>query len=193
MTKNVIDFKAARSDFELLDKIRIRYQMYAEDIQTLGGLLVGYCLAQVDYKRNIRDFASYLANKKEVNPLTVSWMEIISSETTDPNYEIPVFFQYLDEYREISYDQLGSVKLSWEQRYFDFHRQIENVNIDFPRLPLKAPHKLEAVKIPGVKVHAFYYDENGVKYYEQCLGDYDNLKSWAKECFNIDETQWIQS
>jgi hypothetical protein len=167
--------------------------MYANDIKSLSGILLGYSLAKKNYINNISEFGKYLTDLKEVNPYAVSWMEIITKEAEYPDYEIPIFFQYLDEYRQIKYRSLGAVELTWEQRDYDFRRIIEKVNIDYPELPLKAPHKLEALEIPGVKIHAFYYDKNGYKYYEQCLGDFSRLKKWAKDCFNIDESQWEQS
>ena len=164
--------------------------MYANDIDSLSGVLVGYSLAKEDYNQNIGKFSNYLTDLKGLNPYAVSWTTVISSEAEKTEYEIPVFYQYLDEFRGIRHEVLGEVELSWEQRDFDFRRKVEVVNIDYPELPLKAPHKLQAVKIPGAKVHAFYYDEKGFKYYEQCLKDFSNLKKWARECFNINEHMW---
>lgn len=188
--KSAIDFRGAKSDFELLDLIRLRYQMFANHIRSLCGILTGYSLAKENYEQNIREFSQYLTKLKNVNPHAVSWDMVISKEVEVTEYEIPVFYEYLDEYRKINHEVLGVVGLSLEQRVFDFYRQVEKVNIDFPALPISAPHKLKAVKIPGVKVHAFYYDENGSKYYEQCFRDFSYLKRWAKECFNINEQQW---
>jgi hypothetical protein len=188
--EGVSDFTSANNDFELLDRIRVRYQVFANDIKSLSGILLGFSLAKEDYKSEILDFSKYLTDLKNVNPYAMSWMDIISKEAKNSEYEIPIFFKYLDDYRQTDLEVLGTVELSWEQRDFDFRRRIEKVNIDFPELPLKAPHKLEALKIPGVKVHAFFYNENGEKYYEQCLRDFDSLKEWAKDCFGIGEQQW---
>lgn len=188
--ESAVDFRVAKSDFELLDLIRLRYQMFANDIRSLCGILTGYSLAKENYEQNIREFSQYLTDLKNVNPYAESWDMVISKEAEMTEYEIPVFYKYLDEYRKINHEVLGDVELSWEQRKFDFRRQVEKVNIDFPTLPLSAPHRLEAVKIPGVKMHAFYYDGNGNKYYEQCFKDFVYLKRWAKECFNINEQQW---
>jgi hypothetical protein len=51
---------------------------------------------------------------------------------------------------------------------------------------------LKAVGIPGVRIHAFFFDENGFKYYEQCLGDMERLKKWAADCFNISSEEWLE-
>lgn len=188
--KTGIDIRNAKDDFELLDLIRLRYQMYANDIDSLNGILVGYGLAKEDYKQHIGDFSKYLTDMKGMNPYAVSWTTVIVNEAEKTEYEIPVFYQYLDEFRNIRHEILGEVELSWEQRHFDFRRKFEQVNIDFPDLPLKAPNKLQAVKIPGVKTHAFHYDEKGHKYYEQCFKDFTHLKKWARESFNINEHMW---
>jgi hypothetical protein len=187
---NVIDFKKAVSDFELLDIIRLRYQMFANDIKSLSGILCGYGLAKEAYEHNIMEFSKYLTESRDENQHAVSWGMIIEREASKPEYEIPIFFTYLDEYRKIEYDILGEVELTWEQRDFDFRRLLKIVNIDYPELPIKAPHKLKAVKSPQGEVHAFYYDENELKYYEQCLREYPRLKKWARECFDINEKQW---
>ncbi len=186
----LIDFNSAANDFEFLDRIRLRYQMFANDIKSLSGMLCGYALAKENYENNIRKFSEYLTDSKGENPHAVSWETIIEREAQKPEYEIPIFFTYLDNYRRITYDELGVIELSWEQRNFDFRRLLRIINIDYPELPIKAPHILKAVKSPFVEVHAFYFDENKFKYYEQCLRDYPRLKKWARECFNINEQQW---
>jgi len=188
--ERVVEFKDATSDFELLDLIRIRYQMFANNIQSLRGILTGYGLARDDYEQIICGFSEYLTDLKKVNPFAVSWDMIISNEAGNTEYEIPLFYKYLDEYRNINHEPLGEIELSWEQRNFYFRRCIEKISVDNPELPLKAPHRLIAVKIPGVKVHAFYYDEGGNKYYEQCLMDFARLKKWVSNCFNINQEQW---
>jgi len=189
MTNN-LDFQSSSNDFELLDKIRVRYQMYAGDIRSLNGVLLGFSLAKKHYEMNIPEFGKYLTDLKKVNSYAISWMDIVSSEARNKEYEIPIFYKYLDDFRKIKHETLGSIDLTWDQRDHDFKRSLSVMNIDYPSLPLKPPHKLVAVKIPGVKVHAFFYDENNSKYYEQCLGDFNRLKTWAKECFQIDEVQW---
>ena len=98
----IVKFINAKNDFELLDMIRVRYQMYANDINMLSGILTGYSLDKENYTNNIRDFGKYLADLKGVNSYVLSWMEIISSEAEHPDYEIPIFFQYLDGYRQIN-------------------------------------------------------------------------------------------
>ena len=184
-------FHKAKSDFELLDMLRVRYQMFAEDIQSLNGILLGYSLARPDgYESNIQDFSANLSKMNGVNPHAVSWMEQISNEARHPEYEIPVLFTHLDQYRSVKYDELGEVELTWEQRDFDFRRRLEKINVDYMELPLKQPHVLKAIRIPGAKVHAFFFDENNFKYYEQCLGDMERLEKWATDCFNIGPTQW---
>jgi len=67
---------------------------------------------------------------------------------------------------------------------------MKNVNVDYPKLPLKAPSRLVVVRIPNVRTHAFFYDQAGKKYYEMCFNGMDHVKKWAKECFNIDPPQW---
>jgi hypothetical protein len=182
----MVEFDKAKSDFELLDKLRVRYQMFATDIHSLSGILLGYRLAKSEeYESNIQEFGEYLSKKNSVNPHAVSWMAQISEEAKNPEYEIPIFFENLDGYRDIEYEELGEVELSWDQRDFDFRRRLEVVNLEYPEIPLKPPHKLQAVRIPNVKVHAFFIDECGKRYYEQCLGDMEHLKKWASECFNI--------
>ena len=186
----VIDFREATNDFELLDILRLRYQMFANDIRTLSGILSGYGLAKDKYERNISEFSKYLTGLRHENPHTVSWEIIIERESERPEYEIPIFFTYLDEYRENKHVVLGEVELSWEQRDFEFRRHLKIMNIDYPELPIKAPHILNAVESPLGEVHAFYCDGNNFKYYEQCLREFPRLKQWTQECFNINEQQW---
>lgn len=187
----MIEFDKAKSDFDLLDKLRVRYQMYATDIQALSGVLLGYSLAKSDdYEKNIQEFSAYLSKKNSVNPSAVSWMAQISDEAKNSEYEIPIFYAHLDEYRHIKYEDLGEVVLSWEQRNYDFRRRLEIISMEYPEMPLKPPYKLRAVRIPNVKVHAFFIDEYGKKYYELCVGDFTRLKKWAKDCFNIHENKW---
>ncbi len=185
-----MEIRDAKSDFELLDIVRRRYQMYVRNITELRGFITGYGLAKIDYESNLPDFSKYLTDLKKVNPYAVSWDSLIAEEAGEQDYEIPLFFTYLDEFRNIQAEVLCEVDLTWDHREFDFRRMLKNTNIDYPSLPIKAPHILKAVKIPGVSVHAFYFDETGFKYYEQCLRDLDYLKSWAKECFNINEEEW---
>lgn len=193
-----IAFHNAVSDFELLDKIRVRHQMFANNLSMLHGVLVGYHLAknkeaEDSFKPNISDFHQYLSKQNQVNATAVSWVEQITNEVEYEEYEISKFFEYLDAFREIQYESLGEAILSFEQRDFDFRRRLKGCNIDDAKhLPLHPipPHTLKAVKIPNVKVHAFFYDENGNKYNEQCLGDMDQLINWAKECFDIHPSQW---
>ena len=191
MAKLMIEFEKAKSDFELLDKLRVRYQMYATNIQALSGVLLGYRLAKPnDYEESIQEFSAYLSKENSVNPHAVSWMAQISDQAENLEYEIPIFYEHLDEYRQIKYEDLGEVVLSWEQRNYDFRRRLEIINMEYPEIPLKPPYKLRAVRIPNIKVHAFFIDENGKKYYELCLGDFPRLKKWAKDCFNINEEKW---
>ncbi len=185
-----ISFHNAKSDFELLDLIRMRYQMYAGDLRTLAGILLGFSMAKSEYETNLDEFSRHLTESKDVNPHAVSWVKVITREAEQPEYEIPLFFDYLDKFRNIDHEVLGSVELSAEQRHFDFQRSARIMSVDYPKLPLKPPHRLQAVKIPGHSVHAFYFDELGQKYFEQCLREFDYLKKWAKECFDIDPEQW---
>ncbi len=42
----MVEFHKANSDFELLDILRLRYQMFANDIRTLSGILLRYSLSR---------------------------------------------------------------------------------------------------------------------------------------------------
>ena len=187
----MVEFHKANSDFELLDILRLRYQMFANDIRTLSGILLGYSLSRPkDYVSSIPEFSAYLSKRNKVNPHAVSWVEQVIKEANNPQYEIPTFFTLLDQYRNTVHEEIAGVELTCEQRHFDFHRCLENVNMDYPEIPLKPPHTLKAIRISGAKVHVFYIDESNVKYYEQCLGDMEYVKRWAKDCFSIEPTQW---
>ena len=174
---------------EHLDHIRQRYQIFANDIYTLTGFLIGYGLVNYRDDSFLTDFQSYISKKNKVS-LNVPFQHQISLEAGNKEYEVPIFFTYLDEFRGIEYECLGATQLSYEQKCFDFQRRIKDLNLEYPKLPIEPPHKLKIVKIPNVKVHAFYYDKNDRKYYEQCFIDFEEAQKWAKFCFNIDRKQW---
>ncbi len=186
-------FSEAKSELELIDMIRVRYQMWAEDLDTLNGILIGYHLAgkYSDPSKSLDGFREFLIKKYSLGDYPFSWLKILKDQVNQRRYEIPLFFENLDEFRGLDIRLLGEVTLTWEQRDFEFRRLVDLVNIDYPDLPMKAPHKLTAVEIPGVRIHAFYYDKDGHKYYEQCLRKLDRLLKWSKDCFNIPEEQWV--
>jgi len=186
----LISFKNAKSDFELLDKIRMRYQMYAHDLSSLVGILTGYSMASNEFEDDMGGFSSYFSKLKNYNSRALHWSEYIKREAELPEYEIPIFFKYLDEYREIVYEVLGTVELTSEQRYAFFQVRIKNINMDYPELPLKPPHRLECVSLEDGRVRVFYFNHGNEKYYEQTLGDFDYCKQWAKSLFNIDGSSW---
>jgi len=74
----VLKFSGAKNDFELLDLLRFRYQMYANDISSLNGILIGYALANEKYKDEMRDFGSYLSDLESYNSSAISWSKFIS-------------------------------------------------------------------------------------------------------------------
>lgn len=185
-------YDAPLSDFELLDKIRLRHQIYAQNVHGICGILVGYQMARTENFQNdeIGGGASFLAAKNDVNPHAVHWTEQIIREAQREEYEIPTFFAHLDDFRGLGMTTLAEADLTDEQRHFDFHRRLSIVNVDYPELPLMPPHRLVAVRIPTVRVHAFYFDARGKKYYEQCFKDIAHLKRWAEDCFGLGASQW---
>ncbi|WP_431685718.1 hypothetical protein [Hahella sp. NBU794] len=190
----LIAFHEAKTALELLDLIRHRYQMFANDIDTLNGILVGYSMARkefgwYDFAGEFRRFLMEKYSLPEDYPF--SWVTIIKEQIVNCEYQVPVFFECLDAHRKLEIQLLGEATLTQNQRYFDFKRMLRHTSVDYPKLPLKPPHVLKAVKIPEVKVHAFFYDEKGCKYYEQAFSDFEHVLAWGEQCFDIPEGQWI--
>lgn len=185
-------FDKVSTEIELIDHLRIRYQVWANGIDSLSGILTGFSLARnFDMKNSfLPEFQLYLSKKFDYNPSAIAWLDIIKQQAGEKEYEISKFLELLDDFRNIDINELGKVGLTWEQRNFDFKRRLKSLNVDYPELPLKPPHQLLAVKIPNVNVHAFFYDGQENKYYEQCFKNFETLKHWAKECFAINEIDW---
>lgn len=183
-------FKSFTTKFELLDAIRVRHQMYASSIEALSGILTGFSIAQNITDEEFDGFHRFLAKKLNKKYNYYSWMELIESVSEDKEYEVSIFYKFLDEFRCTKNKIIAEVNLTYDQRRFDFDRRIVHVNIDKPCLPLKAPDKMIAIELNSDRVYAFYYDNENIKYFEQYLGDKEDLFKWAKNCYDIPSKQW---
>lgn len=164
--------------------------MYADNIDMLAGILIGFGLSQNQRDEEFEGFHNFLAKKLNLNPNLYGWMEMVKLIATDTQFEVSVFFSLWDEFRNIDREVVADVVLTRDQRYFDFQRRIAIVNIDKPELPLKAPHKIKAIKMFNNRVHATFFDENEKLYYEIGLRNFEQLLKWSQDCFDVPKEQW---
>ncbi|AZZ92800.1 hypothetical protein ENC22_16970 [Hahella sp. KA22] len=143
----LIAFHEAKTALELLDLIRHRYQMLANDIDTLNGILMGFSMANGEFGWYdfAGDFRRYLMEKYSLpEDYPFSWTTIIKEQAVNCEYQVPVFFECLAAHRKLEIQLLGEATLTRDQRYFDFERMLRQTNVDYPSLPLNPPPCFES-------------------------------------------------
>ena len=185
----VINYKTIKTIEELIDTLRLRFPMYAKNIDEFYGIITGYTLFSLSFETNITThfdkFHDYLSNINKVSSSALHWTTQIKNESCSEKSEIALFYKYLDDFRNTEYEKLYHIVLTETQRYNGFQYR-NKMNMDYPYKPESPPHIFKIMQSKHDKrYYLFYYDNFNQRFNEQSLDSLDRIKNLLKDVFDI--------
>jgi len=111
------------TEYELIDSLRMRTAMYIGHVSPthLQSFLSGYYYFNKDEDNEVkepnwREFNDWVANKFDYSESTSGWAYMIEDQREDDKEALYLFYELLDEYREIKHEEIAKVKFNHEDK-----------------------------------------------------------------------------
>jgi len=191
--------------YELIEEIRMRTEMYTgySSPTHLNSFLSGYYFAKRDETAKEENpkfykFHDWVANKLDYKESTSGWAYMIEDQRDDKKEALYLFYELLDEYREIKHKQIAKIKYSHADttiRTWPGYCRLQKIRGTFKAIAKPLPKYMTIRKL---KLQREWYQMVAMNDKDEILflwssTELEKVHKRAKEIFGIDKHEWTVS